>query len=107
MTVALTPERAIQLKTACINLAAETSPSIQEVAHVVGLMVASFPAVKFSALLYRALERGKTQALKVRKGNYTVSMTLSQDALDDLRGGYPMLRHHSNLSRKTRYCYSV
>ena len=67
------------------NLAAEASPSIQEVAHVVGLMVASFPAVKFAPLFYRALERDKTHALKVHKGNYTASMTLSQDALEGLK----------------------
>ena len=85
MTVALTPERAKKLKTACTNLAAEASPSVQEVAHVVGLMVAIFPAVKFAPLFYRDLERDKTHALKVHKGKYTASMTLSQDALGDLR----------------------
>ncbi|CAB4013926.1 Hypothetical predicted protein, partial [Paramuricea clavata] len=36
-------------------------------------------------LFYRALERDKTQALKLQKGNYAANMTLSQDALADLR----------------------
>ncbi|CAB4005586.1 Tyrosine- kinase Tec [Paramuricea clavata] len=85
MTVSLTSERATKLQTACINLLAKRRPLIQEGAHVIGLMVASFPSVTFAQLFYRALERDKTQALKLHKGNYAANMTLSQDALADLQ----------------------
>jgi hypothetical protein len=63
MTVSLTSERGTKLKTACINLLAKKRSLIQEVAHVIGLMVASFPAVTFAQLFYRALKREKPKLL--------------------------------------------
>ena len=42
MQVSLTPERAQKLKDACENLLATASPSIRDVAHVLGLMTSSF-----------------------------------------------------------------
>ncbi len=84
MTISLTTERANKLIAACNNLLTSKSVSIQEVAHVVGLMVASFPAVTFAPLFYRALERDKTQALKLSQGDFSACMTLSEDALTDL-----------------------
>jgi hypothetical protein len=38
-------------------------PSICTVAQVIGLMVASFPAIPHAQLFYRALEKDKTKAL--------------------------------------------
>jgi hypothetical protein len=67
MTVSLTSERGTKLKTACINLLAKKRSLIQEVAHVIGFMVASFPAVTFAQLFYRALKREKPKLLNCIK----------------------------------------
>ena len=96
MTVSLTLERATKLKNACIRLSMQSNPSIQEVAHVIGLMVTSFPAVTFAPLFYRTLEREKVQALKLNKGDYTARMILSQDVI--CNGGYLMLRYRQSRS---------
>ena len=58
------------LKSACSKLLASNSPTIREVAHVGGLLVASFPAVEYGQLYYRALEMEKIEALKLNKGNF-------------------------------------
>ena len=68
MTVKLTPDRALKLKTACL---------IRDVARLLGLMTSSFPGVMYGALHYRALEMDKTCALKQNKGNFDRPMTLS------------------------------
>ncbi|CAB4034218.1 Hypothetical predicted protein [Paramuricea clavata] len=54
MTVSLTSERATKLQTACINWLAKRRLLIHGGAHVIGLMVASFPAVTFAQLFYWA-----------------------------------------------------
>ena len=56
MTVSLTLETATKLKNACIRLSMQSNPSIQEVAHVIGLMVASFPAVTFALFFCGGLQ---------------------------------------------------
>ena len=81
--MSLTIDRATKLKNTCISLLAQSNPSIQEVAHVIGLMVASFPAVTFAPLFYRVLEREKVHALRLHKGDYTARMILSGEAIAD------------------------
>ena len=85
MTVSLTIERATKLQNASTRLSAQNNPSIHEVAHVIGLMVASFPAVMFAPLFYRVLEREKAQALRLYKGDYAARMILSGEAIADLQ----------------------
>lgn len=45
MTIRLTPERATGLQTACNTLLADPSPTIRDLARVIGKIVACFPAV--------------------------------------------------------------
>ena len=66
MTVKLTPERVLKLKTACLENLEATTPHIGDVARLLGLMTSSFPGVMYGALHYRALE----MALKHNKGNF-------------------------------------
>ena len=40
------------------------SPTIGELASVIGLIISLFPAIPFGKLHYRALEKDKTNALK-------------------------------------------
>ena len=85
MQVSLTPERAQKLKDACENLLATASPSIRDVAHVLGLMTSSFAGVMYGPLHQKFLEIDKTQALNLHKGNFDKKINLSQEAEMDLK----------------------
>jgi hypothetical protein len=84
MTISLTPLRAQKLVSACSMLLQRENPSIRTVAQVIGLMVASFPAIPHAQLFYRALERDKTKALRQKKGDFEATMSYSPDAKADL-----------------------
>ena len=85
MTVKLTTEKALKLKTACLENLKANSPLIRDVARLLGLMTSSFPGVMYGPLHYRALEMNKTFALKLNKGNFDRSMTLSSEAKSDIQ----------------------
>ena len=51
--------KADKVKLAIQSLLKQNSPVIREVASVVGLMVSSFPGVRYGPLFYRALENEK------------------------------------------------
>ena len=84
MTISLTPEKALKICTACKKLSAKSECSILEVSQVIGLLVASLPAVQYGQLHYRRLEIDKNIALKLAKGNYHATMCLSPAAKADL-----------------------
>jgi hypothetical protein len=48
------------------------------------MLTASFPVVMIGPLQYRHLDMDKTVALKLRKGNYNKTMTLSDEAKHEL-----------------------
>ena len=56
MTVALPEEKLIKLKKQILSLWEKPQFSIRELAHVIGLIVSSFPALKPARLYYRDLE---------------------------------------------------
>ena len=85
MTVKLTPERALKLKTACLENLEATTPLIRDMAQLLGLMTSSFPGIMYGALHYRVLEMEKTCALKQTKRNFYRSMTLSSEAKSDIQ----------------------
>ena len=79
MTVKLTPERALILKSACLENLEATTPLIRDVARLLGLMTSSFPGVMNGAL-HRALEMENTCALKQNRENFDGPMTSSSEA---------------------------
>jgi len=85
MKVTLTPERALKLKNACQNLLDAASTCIRDVAQVLGLMVSSFPGVMYGPLHHKFLELDKTHALKINKGSFDKNMSLSMEAITDLK----------------------
>jgi hypothetical protein len=58
--------------------------TIRELAHVIGLLVSSFPGEQFGRLHYQHLESDKVDALKRSKGNYDSSARLSQESYTEL-----------------------
>ena len=100
ITVKLTPERVLKLKTACLENLEATTPHIRDVARLLGLMTSSFPGVMYGALYYRALQMEKTCALKKKKGNFDRPMTLSSEAkshiqwwIDSISEAYNPVNH--------------
>ena len=80
MTIQLPPSKAAHVKSACENLLLKTKVTIRELAHVIGLLVSSLPGVQFGRLHYRQLEKDKSWALQLCKGNYDGPVTLSNDS---------------------------
>ncbi len=63
----------------------EPRPTIQFVASVVRMMVASFPGVAFGPLFYRQLDNEKSAALKLHKGVFMQTMVITPVAKTDLQ----------------------
>ena len=93
MTISLSPERVKKLKTAYIKLMGKENPTIQDVAHVVGLMVASFPGNTFGPLFYRALDTLKTEALRTNKGSFAAKVQIPSYVLNDLQWWVDNIEH--------------
>ena len=85
MTIRLTEDKAKDVKASCLLLLSKTTCKIQEVARVIGKLVASFPGVMFGPLYYRTMELDKTTALKKNTGRYKANMTLSEGAKQELQ----------------------
>lgn len=69
---------------ACQQLLKRSVISIRKVAHVIGLLVSSLPAVQYGPLHYRSLEIDKNIALQQNNGNCKAIMTLSSESVSDL-----------------------
>ena len=85
MRISLTAGKADSLKAAAQALLLRKSPTIREVAEVIGKMVASFPGVQLGPLYYRQLENDKIKALRENYGNFDRPMVISGTARADLK----------------------
>ena len=84
MKVFLAAEKRERIILACQQLLKRSVISIRKVAHVIGLLVSSLPAVQYGPLHYRSLEIDKNIALQQNNGNCKVIMTLSSESVSDL-----------------------
>ena len=84
MTITLTGRKAQTLQIACRTLLEHPSPTIREVARVIGKIVSSFPGVLYGPLHYRQLEHDKTTALQNNRWNFDKHMSLSPAARVEL-----------------------
>ena len=84
MTVKLTPTKIAEVLLVVEQLRAKSQMKIEEVASVVGKLVAAFPGVAYGPLHYRELEKVKIAALSRSKGNFSATMTLNKEAKDEL-----------------------
>ena len=86
MTVTLTHEKIMNLKDLIQPaLASANSIKIRSTAQIIGHMIASLPAVQYGALYYRQLDRDKTQALKISRGNFDSLMSISDAGIHELK----------------------
>lgn len=84
MTIRLPPSKAGHVKSACENLLLNSKVTVRELAHVIGLLVSSLPGVQFGRLHYRQLEKDKSLALHLCKGDYDGPVTISNDSRAEL-----------------------
>ena len=84
MTVSLGAEKIANIKLKIDSALSKQEISIQEVAELVGKLVATFPAVVFGRLFYRQIDIDKAKALKNARGNFSALMRLSDQAKTDL-----------------------
>ena len=77
MTVRPTEAKSDEIRKLCTLLSGLQKPKIKEVASVVGKLVAAFPVVQYCPFHYQELEKEQIFALKVNRGNYDATITLS------------------------------
>lgn len=93
MTVRLTPEKIMKIKEKILTILRKQHVTIQEVAELVGKLVATFPGVTYGKLFYRQIDNEKIMALRKSKGDYSQEMTLSSTAKSDINWWYENLEH--------------
>ena len=84
MTIRLTPEKKDKIVNLCSSFKKKTSPSIRELASVIGNLVAAMEAVPYGKLHYRQLEKDKILALSNSNGIFEHKVHISDKAIDDL-----------------------
>jgi len=84
MTTYLGQEKQQQVRDRVSALLRTSTPTIRQVARVVGTLVAVFPAVKKGPFCYRHLEKEKSEAVK-SQGSFKGLMTLSDLAREELK----------------------
>ena len=94
MSVSLTESKADNIVKCCTSVLSAQSVKIREVAKLVGLMVAYSHGVMYAPLFYHDLEREKTQALMINKGNFDAIMEISELAKGDIK--WWILNAHSS-----------
>lgn len=85
MSVTLTQERKEKLRACSTQLLHSKQLTIRDVAKVIGMIVAIFPAIKYGALHYCHLENDRKFALKAHKGNFDCFIVLSISAKIELQ----------------------
>lgn len=85
MTIRLTEKRITTILDFCSNISNNRLNSIRNVARLIGLLVASFPAVPYGPLYYRHLEKEKMRALKSNRFCWEKSMSLSKTAIKEIK----------------------
>ena len=79
MTISLTEDRKLSVKSEVQKLVQQNKASIEQVARVIGKLVACFPAVTHGPLFYRKLDIAKNSALRQSKGNYKATMSIGEE----------------------------
>ena len=80
MTVTLTDEKKVALKTLCENTLTSGQHSIRDIARLLGKLSSSFTGVPEEKLHFRWLDRDKTNALSHSKGKFDKPIHLSKES---------------------------
>ena len=80
MTIKLPEEKIQNIREECDQLLNQPKPTIRHVAHVIGKLVSTFPAVQHGPLFYRNMEKEKINALRCNMGHYDRFMVISKES---------------------------
>ena len=81
----VTDDKKDEIQKSCNSYLEKEFLKIRVLASLIGTLTATFPGNKLGPLQYRALYKCKTYTLKKSKGNFECRVTLSKDALLDLK----------------------
>ena len=84
MTVSISEEKHAKLKHTAQKVLDKKSPTIREVARLIGMMISCFPGVEYGELSYRQLEIEKAAAFKASNWVFENTMQLSETAKSDI-----------------------
>lgn len=84
MNVTLPAHRRNKILRHCSLLVTKKKEKIREVARLIGLLVAAFPAVELGKLHYRTLEREKIKALAEAGGDFSGWMNITEEFRTEL-----------------------
>ena len=84
MTVSLPQDKKLKIIQCYGKLLSCENPTIRSVASVLGLIVSSFPAVRYGPLHHRALNHVKDAGLRNSKGKFDAKVTLDVSAKNNL-----------------------
>ena len=84
MTVTLPMHKKQRIIDLCQAMLGETWVCIRSVAKLLGIFSSSFVAVPEGKLHYRSLEREKTKALTINRGNYVKFMRLTEISISEI-----------------------
>ena len=77
VTISLTTEKKTSLLELCHKTMQSNQIMIQDLPRLIGKLISSFPGAAYGPLFYHDLEMAKTEALKLKRGNYDSTMVLS------------------------------
>ena len=109
MSLRLTSAKEIAISELCSKILNAHKVSIRTLAQLLGKFSSSFMAVPFGKLHYRALERFKTQSLKIHKGKFDRKVSLNPEARldilwwrDNIKGSWsPIIRNNADIVKTT------
>ena len=80
MTAKPTQQKIESVLAVCQKLLSKKKPTIRSCAKALGTMISCFPGILYGPLYYRQLEKEKTEALKMNKGDFESFMSPSPSA---------------------------
>ena len=85
MSVTLTEDRANSIKEKCKEILNLHQVTIRELAQLIGKLVSSEPAIRYSPLFYKSLEIEKDKHLKTNAGNFEAKVCISAESKETIK----------------------
>ena len=102
MTVSLPLDKIAKIRKLCEDINSKKTFKIRFLAHFIGVLVSSLPAIEHGSLYYRFLEANKNEALKNSRGSFEGYTSLNADAktevlwwFNNVSESVRLIRHYS------------
>lgn len=105
--IELPGEKRIKIKSLVLSFMNKNKCKIRDLAQLVGFLVAACPAVEYSWMNYKELERVKYLALNFHDGNYEKTIKLPHSILEDLKWWYNHVMIYNSPIRSFQYIREI